>query len=232
MENQTTSPHLPDIDLDATLEPRAPVRSRSGLRTAVLAFLAALGISIGAYAALDAPSGPVTDSSRTGDSTLLGATRERAGVVPSGSEIGSPTGPVVLVIKGAPSPNAGTDLQLDTTMLEQLPTWSYTADDSEATGRAVKFSGPLLRDVLSVAGIDAETFTTLHTVALNDYKVDIPVADAFTYPVLLATRADGRTMSVADYGPTRVVYPTETYNLSKATYYARWIWQLTSVTAE
>ena len=46
---------------------------------------------------------------------------------------------------------------------------------------------------------------------------------------LLATRLDGEPMSVAHYGPTRIVYPTAGYDLDPTVYDPRWIWQLSSI---
>lgn len=145
-----------------------------------------------------------------------------------GDPIARPTGKVVLTIKGGDVTNVGNTLQLDLATLEQLGTVGYTVYDRQAEGRDVAFSGPLLRTLLDVAGAHG---SVLHTVALNDYAVDIPAGDADELPVLLATRADGRPMSVARYGPTRIVYPTAGYDLDATVYDPRWIWQLASIQA-
>lgn len=143
-----------------------------------------------------------------------------------GDEVPAPEGKVLLTIEGGRVHNVGQTLQLDRALLESLGTVSYEVDDSQATGGRAEFSGPLLRTVLAVAGASGDT---LHTVALNDYTVDIPSSDAADLPVMVATRQDGKPMSVARYGPLRLVYPTEGYDLDAATYMPRWIWQLEKV---
>ncbi|WP_370288479.1 molybdopterin-dependent oxidoreductase [Nocardioides sp.] len=164
-------------------------------------------------------------------STTEGAVRVSP-AAPHEGALPAPTGPVVLTLRDVPRPNVGRDLRLDLALLDSLGTWQLEADDRQATGRRARFTGPLLRDVLAAAGIDGRGARALelHTVALNDYRVDIPVRDALEMPVLLATRTDGRTMSVAAYGPTRVIYPTSGYDLDPSIYEPRWIWQLTSMT--
>ncbi len=89
------------------------------------------------------------------------------------------------------------------------------------------FTGVLLSDLLKSLG--AGDATTLHALALNDYAVDIPMSDIDVLPVLLATRSDGEPMSVANYGPLRVVYPTTGYDLDPTVYDPRWIWQLSAI---
>lgn len=143
-----------------------------------------------------------------------------------GDPVPAPTGKVVLVVKDAGNPNVGDDLQLDMALLDRLGAVEMTVDDRQALGREATFTGPLVETLLDVADVDGET---MHTVALNDYAVDVPVQDARELPLVLATRVEGETMSAADYGPTRFVYPTEGYDLDRTVYDARWIWQLKEI---
>lgn len=83
--------------------------------------------------------------------------------------------------------------------------------DRQAEGRQATFTGPLLSDVVATLGPEAET--TIHANALNDYSVEIPATDVSRYPVRLATRIEGGPMSVAHYGPVRVIYPTTGFDL-------------------
>lgn len=144
-----------------------------------------------------------------------------------GDRIPVPRGKVVLSITGGTTHNDGDALSLDMDLLDRMGSVAMEVDDSMATGGRERFSGPLMSYVLQVAG--ATEGSTLHTVAINDYEVDIPMEDVRTLPVLLATRMDDEPMSVADYGPTRVVYPTDQYDLDGAVYEPRWIWQLDSI---
>lgn len=146
-----------------------------------------------------------------------------------GDLVPPPTGKVVLSLRNVPTTNVGRTLQFDLATLDRLGTVSYTVFDRQAEGRDVRFSGPLLRTVLKVAGVDLTKEQTLRCLALNDYAVDVPTGDAVKFPVLLATRADGKRMSVAHYGPTRFIYPTHGFNLDKTVYDPRWIWQLDQI---
>jgi hypothetical protein len=143
-----------------------------------------------------------------------------------GDPVPPPEGRVVLVIRGGTTTNVGNALELDLEQLEAMGTVAYEVDDAQATGEQAEFSGPLLRTVLAVAGAEGRT---IHAVALNDYTVDVPMSDAEDLPLMLATRMNGETMSVAGYGPTRFVYPTDDPALDEATYGPRWIWQVRSL---
>ena len=69
--------------------------------------------------------------------------------------------------------------------------------------------------------------TALRAVALNDYKVEIPVEDALRHKVLMATRLDGQPMPVRDKGPLFIIYPyDESADLRSERYYSRSAWQL------
>lgn len=147
-----------------------------------------------------------------------------------GDPVPRPSGKVVLVVRGGTTTNVGDELRLDVAQLDSLGTVEYAVDDDLATGGQATFSGPLVRTVLELAGADEGT--TMRTEALNDYLVDVPVTDATELPLMLATRMNGKRMSVANYGPTRFVYPTEGYGLDPVTYDPRWIWQLRSIEVE
>jgi hypothetical protein len=86
------------------------------------------------------------------------------------------------------------------------------------------FTGPRLTDVLAVSKMSGETATAT---ALNDYAVDVPVADADAFGIILATRLDGELMPVRDKGPIFIVYPYDSdQKLQHDIYYTRSVWQL------
>lgn len=195
-------------------------------RPVLAAVVAVLGVSVLAGCGTETADGEARVESpaltRTGE-------RTEAALQP-GDKVPAPAGKVVLVLRGGTTTNVGHELRLDLDQLDALESVEYTVDDTLATGRRVTFSGPLVRTVLELAG--AEDATVMHVEALNDYAVDVPVSDADDLPLLLATRMDGKRMSVARYGPTRFVYPTEGYGLDPAVYEPRWIWQLRSIEVE
>jgi hypothetical protein len=185
--------------------------------------LAASSLAVATVLALVgcAASGDVPDSAGARPYTAV----TKATIRP-GDPVPAPRGPAVLTLRRTEVTNVGSTLQFDLATLDRLGTVEYTANDRHGLGREVTFSGPLLRTLLDVAGVESGT---LRCLGLNDYTVDLPASDAKRFPVLLATRADGEPMSVARYGPTRIVYPTRGYHWDASVYDPRWIWQLTSI---
>jgi hypothetical protein len=142
----------------------------------------------------------------------------------------APKGKVLLTVKGKigvkNTPNAAL---LDAALLDALPQHSFTTG-TPWFKRPVQFSGPLLRDLLQALQAQG---TSLKAVALNDYKIDIPMEDAFQYDVILARQINGRTLSVRDKGPIFVIYPFESHpELKTLSYYGRCIWQLKELKVE
>lgn len=91
-------------------------------------------------------------------------------------------------------------------------------------GQAQRFTGPLLRDVLSAAGARGQRLTA---VGLNDYRADIPLEDLQRWPVIVALQVDGAPVAVRDKGPLMVMYPfDDDRSLRRARYFARAVWQL------
>lgn len=141
-----------------------------------------------------------------------------------------PQGPVILTLGGKIGvKNTPTQAQFDARMIDALPQHSFTTWTPWFAGK-VTFTGPLLRDVLNAVKASG---VKLKAVALNDYKIEIPVEDAFLYPVLLAQKIDGRLIPVREKGPLFVIYPFDSEpQLKASTYYGRSIWQLKSLHVE
>lgn len=168
-----------------------------------------------------------SDAGRSSDADWLARGNCRA--VTSGPSDAGAAGPV-LTVRGAGGGDGGITVTM--AQLDALPQVECTVDDRQAEGRTATFRGALLADVVRSVGVpsgDLQPGDVLHTAAVNDYSVDLPVSDTIDYPVLLATRLDGRPMTVAHYGPLRVVYPTTGFDLDPTVYDPRWIWQLTEI---
>ena len=138
-----------------------------------------------------------------------------------------PSQDVVLTISGPlDHPNVGATAQFDMPMLEALASRSATMETPWTEGK-VTFSGPLLSAVLDAAGAHGKTVTVR---ALNDYSADLPMEDATEIKTILATRMDGKLMSVRDKGPLFLVYPfdlqPEIYNEK---YFGRSVWQIKEI---
>ena len=103
--------------------------------------------------------------------------------------------------------------------------FSTTTIWTEGTAR---FSGVSVMRLLESVGAAGET---LRMSALNDYSVEMPVADLEEDAPIIATRMNGEIMPVREKGPYWVVYPFDSnpkYQ-TEATY-ARSVWQLKMLT--
>lgn len=138
-----------------------------------------------------------------------------------------PTGAVVLTVGGrVRMPNDGTEALFDMTMLEALPQTSFTTR-TPWYAQPRRFTGPLLREVLSAAGAQG---TLIRLTALNDYRVDMPFEDAQRHDVIVARLLDDKPMAVRDKGPLFVIYPFDSRpELRGAVYYSRSAWQLRKI---
>jgi hypothetical protein len=144
--------------------------------------------------------------------------------------LAAPKGKVVLTLSGkVGKTNAPGKAEFDMAMLEALPQQSFSTK-TPWYKEARKFTGPLLRDVLAAAGASGKT---LKAVALNDYKVELPLEDATRYGVVLARLLDDAPMAVRDKGPLFIIYPFDSdAALRSERYYARAAWQLKIIEVE
>jgi len=95
---------------------------------------------------------------------------------------------------------------------------------------SVKFTGPLLRDVLAAAKVKG---SVIHATALDDYRASIPFSDAQDYDVILAHQMNGETLTPKNKGPLFIVYPYDSKpELQTVRFYERSIWQLKSLQVE
>lgn len=145
------------------------------------------------------------------------------GSMPAGA-LDRPASAVVLSVRGKVSrSNDGDAVQFDMPMLERLAQRSLTTRTPWYDGPR-KFTGPLLRDVLQAAGAQG---TTIRAAALNDYKVDIPVADAQRFDVVMARLIDDQPIPVRAKGPLFIIYPfDDRAELRVPQYFSRCAWQL------
>jgi DMSO/TMAO reductase YedYZ molybdopterin-dependent catalytic subunit len=86
--------------------------------------------------------------------------------------------------------------------------------------------GIRLRDLVALAAPDAGA-TTLHITALDDYQIDLNLADVRADDIFLATRnGQGLALPVEDGGPTRVVFADA---LSPRFSPDMWIWNIETI---
>jgi hypothetical protein len=152
-----------------------------------------------------------------------------AGALPAGAAMAldTPAGPVVLTVQGrVRKPNQGDKAHFDMAMLERLPQHSFVTGTPWYSAPR-KFTGPLLRDVLAACGAEG---SNVRATALNDYRVDLPFADAQRFDVLVARLLDDKPLAVRDKGPLFIIYPFDSSaELRTTVYYSRSAWQLKSI---
>lgn len=116
----------------------------------------------------------------------------------------APKGPVVLQISGLIDVrNQGVVAALDMAALKALPQISFTTQ-TPWYQNPVSFSGPLLRDVLKLVQAKGDH---IRAVALNDYRVRLPVSDAREHDVVVAVQMNGQPIPVRTKGPLFIIYP-------------------------
>ena len=148
-------------------------------------------------------------------------------VAPGAQALERPKGRVVLTVSGRIGiRNAEKTAEFDMDMLAALPQHTFSTK-TPWYPEAHKFTGPLLRDVLAAVGAQGKN---LRAIALNDYKVDLPVGDALKFNVVLARLMDEKPMPVRDKGPLFIVYPFDTDEaLRTERYYSRSAWQVKAI---
>lgn len=143
------------------------------------------------------------------------------------AEIPAPKAPVILTISGKiANRNSPEGALFDLGMLEALP-GRATVANTPWYPESTRFEGPLGSAVLDLVGAGG---TILRVTALNDYVVEIPVADFRKWPVILATKINGKSISVREKGPIFVIYPfDQDPALYNELYFGRSAWQLKSI---
>ena len=143
-------------------------------------------------------------------------------------EAGS-AGKTVLTISGKLAGQVDARVAFDLAQLEALPQRSFTTQ-TPWQDKPIQFTGPLLREVL--ASVKAQG-SQLKAIALNDYRVSIPVSDTQRFDMVLALRINGERIPVRHKGPLFVVYPYDSEEELRSTlYYSRSIWQLKAIEVE
>jgi hypothetical protein len=139
-------------------------------------------------------------------------------------ELAAPSGPVILTVTGkVGTTNSDAAAAFDLAMLDALAARETTAK-TPWFDEAHTFKGSLLSAVLEAAGAHG---TALRVRAINGYEAVIPMEDVASWPIILATRIDGKELSVRDKGPIFVIYPFDLNpDLHNEVYYTRSVWQV------
>lgn len=146
---------------------------------------------------------------------------------PALADLPRPQGPLILTITGQiTETNAEGAAEFDLEMLRALPAETIRTTTIWTEGEQ-EFTGVPLQALLDHVGA---TGTTLRSVAINDYAVDIPASDAAEGGPILAYERNGAPMSVRDKGPLWIVYPYDSDSRFRTeVIYSRSIWQLNRI---
>ncbi len=146
-----------------------------------------------------------------------------------GDPIPTPTGEVILTVSGKIGvTNSGDKLLLDMETLEKFGLVQYDLNDPWLK-RTVTYTGVLMSDFLKIVQVAPEA-ESVHFRALDDYQVDITLREIQKWPILLATRADGKYMPVAENGPTRIIFPFDQFpEIDQTIYRDLMIWQIATM---
>jgi len=136
----------------------------------------------------------------------------------------APASPAVLEVTGqVTTRNVGDKAVFDVAMLEALGGAKTVTSTAWTEGQST-FEGVLLSKLMERVGASGATAVA---VALNDYKVEIPVADFKQYPVILAYKMDGEFLKIRDKGPLWIIYPQDDFPALKTKQtQAKWVWQV------
>jgi hypothetical protein len=142
----------------------------------------------------------------------------------------APSGKVAMAVGGAVSKiNEGGAIELDLATIEQMGLVRYVVHDPWLN-EDLEFTGVLLSAFIDAVGASPNA-TTLKFRAIDDYEVEIAIADIRRWPIMLATRTNGQLMTLEDKGPTRVVFPYDQFpEIDQLVYKDLWIWQISSIT--
>ncbi len=142
----------------------------------------------------------------------------------------APAGSVILTVDGEiANTTDGAQAYFDREMLQALGTRERETSNPFVKG-VHRYEGVLLSDLLDHVGSSG---TVLVATALDDYTVDIPIADARNYPILIAMRMDGKVMRIRGKGPLWIIYPVDQYDDLRAESFSnRSIWQLKHLTVK
>lgn len=146
---------------------------------------------------------------------------------PALESLAQPTGRVILTVSGAiERTNMDGQADFDRAMLERLGTTDLATSTSWTDG-VPEFKGVLVRDVLRAVGAHG---TVVTATALNDYSLEIPIADFDNYQVLFALEMNGTELTARDKGPIWIVYPRDDHSeLQDGIFDLKWVWQLAKI---
>jgi len=191
---------------------------RLGLLGAALTGVLTVTVACGGQAA--------TQATKAEPKADVSASAVRAATLKPGQAVPPPAGKPVFTMTGKiTATNQAGVLAFDLPTVERLAVYDVPLYEPW-TKQNTTFRGVWLQDLLAVAGVKADA-TRLHVVALDDYTVDLTMADIRAGGIMLATRAaDGSTLPIDKGGPTRIVFLKGVKSGANAD---QWIWSIKAI---
>jgi hypothetical protein len=142
----------------------------------------------------------------------------------SSQTLAAPGGPVVLEVSGRVSRTTdGKVARLDREALQKLPRTVIETSTPWTTGRQ-RFAGVSLKDLIDAVGAQG---SEVSAVAINEYRVAMPLQEAIRDGALVAYEANGEPLPVRNRGPLWIVFAyDESPRLRGEQVLSRSIWQL------
>jgi len=143
-----------------------------------------------------------------------------------GQPVPKPAGKAILTLTGKiTATNRDDALALDQSTIEKMGVEQVQLYEPW-TKETLDFRGVWLQRLLAVAGV-APDATKVHIVALDDYAVDLTLADVRAGGIMLATRdGSGGQIPVDKGGPTRIVFMG---GVKAGENPDQWVWSLKSI---
>jgi hypothetical protein len=111
--------------------------------------------------------------------------------------------------------------------LEAMPLTEYSAEEPYQKKR-FSFTGVLLREFVKEYG--APGVEKVQLKAIDEYVVDFSRDEWMRWDIMLATRQDGKHITVKQSGPVRIVLPFDDFEeVDREVYTPRWIWLVKSI---
>ncbi len=153
----------------------------------------------------------------------IGAAPKGAALAAPSTTVSDPVGEVVLSFSGPNSKGELLDIKFDLAALQAMPVTKFQTTTMWTEG-AHSFQGVEIKTLLDELAV---TSGTLLATAINDYRIEIPVAEIAAGGPIIAYLMDGMPMSVRDKGPLWVVYPYDSDpQYQSEVVFSRSIWQL------
>ena len=144
-------------------------------------------------------------------------------------QLPAPTGDVLITISGEiANESSDSAVIMDMAQLQAFPAKEFTTSTIWIE-EDVTFTGVSLKALLEHADVKG---STIEAVALNDYKVEIPIDSLTDEAPIVAYHMDGQEMSPRDKGPRWIVYPYDADPKYRSeVIYSRSIWHLDRIVA-